>query len=382
MSSDPLSLPTVCQCLELIRSALWQTAPMWKPFTDTCPKWDHISKMAMEQTVGPLVVESALRLPEHLRPPKEWVRKACAMVERNRRTHKLMDSTVAEAFSTFREADLSPVLLKGQAYARFYPDPTLRQCGDIDIYVGGEQYRQAYEVAVRSGWECDDEFLPDAKHYRCTIRGVKTELHMAAARLVPETADRRFVRWSLAHLDGSHGCATVGGEAVPVPTPLFDVVFVFTHLLHHYLSGGIGLRQVCDWVMLLHIHAGIIDHRELRQRLEDFGLLRSWQIFTPLAVDILGLPRTECPLYSPRYLENAKTILSFIIREGNFGQYVSLFPCSPRGYLLRKIYSYWCYSRRIYSKLHTDPAMIIRHHLCFTGSGLLRIFRDLTGRLR
>lgn len=370
--------PAVGQLLSLVRASLWRTPADDTPFTDAVTDWDDIGRLAMLQTVAPLAVEGAMTLPPHLRPPKEWLLKGFALVERNRHTHRLLDSCVAETFSRLTEAGITPVLLKGQAYARSYPDPTLRQCGDIDIYVGEDCYSQAYEVSRRAGWESDDRFSPDAKHYSCHLRDVKVELHRRAAQLISRKADSLFHRWSVARLSAGHQSITIGGERVAMPTPMFDVVFSFVHLFNHFLQGGIGLRQLCDWTMLLHTRASAIDRQELERLLKELRLLRAWRIFTPIAVDHLGLPQDECPLYSPRYGRKALMTLSFIMREGNFGRGKRQ-PSSkrPDSYLLGKAYSFVLGTSRLYSKLRIDPPTVMRFHAGFIRRGIARVLSDL-----
>lgn len=371
-----LSDPTVGQLLSLVRASLWNEAADSRPFADNNADWDTIGRLAMLQTVGPLAVKGATTLPAHLLPPKEWQLKGYALTERNRRTHRLLDSCVAETFTRLEDAGFSPVLLKGQAYARAYPDPALRQCGDIDIYVGPDAYRAAAEAAERLGWGNGGKFSPYAKHYNCSIRGVEVELHRVAARLSSLTADRRFHQWSECELaSGVH--LEIGGKEVAVPSPLFDVVFVFLHMFHHFFYGGVGLRQVCDWTMLLHTHAATIDSDELGSLLKSFGLLRAWRLFTSIAVDFLGLPEEECPLYSPEYGHKAGMILPFIIREGNFGRGLPKKKERQRPYLLRKVHSFLSYPTRLYTKFRIDPVTVMRYHFGFMVRGVQQVLADL-----
>ncbi len=135
------------QLLSLVRSSLWNAPIDISLFSDHPVNWDSIGRIAMQQTVGILAMQAALSLPDDLLPPKEWIRKAYSIIERNRRTHNLVDKCAAEAVSKLRTAGINSVLLKGQAYARAYQSPTLRQCGDIDPYVGNDNYFTAFKAA-------------------------------------------------------------------------------------------------------------------------------------------------------------------------------------------------------------------------------------------
>lgn len=50
---------------------------------------------------------------------------------------------IQEVFALLRSAGVEPILIKGWAIARFYPEKGLRPSGDIDICVRKEQYRVA-----------------------------------------------------------------------------------------------------------------------------------------------------------------------------------------------------------------------------------------------
>lgn len=370
------------QLLELVRASLWHTPVDLGPFTGCPVDWDAIGRLAMQQTVAPLAVDAAMSLPPHLLPPKEWFRKGYSVVERNRRTHRLLDECVAEASSRMTEAGISAVLLKGQAYARHYPRPELRQCGDIDLYVGEEDYLRSYHVACRAGWESEREFRADVKHSEFLLRDVKIELHRIASELPSRRANRKFQTWSRWQMSpGVRSRAAIGGSEVSIPAPMFDVVFVFMHLYIHFLNGGVGLRQLCDWVMLLHAHKDI-DLEELKSLLRDFRLLKAWKRLTPLAVDVMGLPMEECPFYSPRYRGKAEKILSTIMREGNFGKYAGrAFSPPPEGYLRRKLYTLRHHSRKLLSRWTVDPVTVSRVYRSYLSKGVARVMKDAVKKI-
>lgn len=374
------SSPAVGQLLALVRASLWQTPIDCGPFTLGAVDWDAIGRMAMQQTVGSLAINAAIRLPAELRPPKDWLHKAYPFIERNRLTHSLLDHTAAEVFARLKEDGLSPVLLKGQAYARAYPDPTLRQCGDIDIFVGEDNYHRAYLAAKKAGWMCEDKFRPDAKHYCCTVNGVSIELHRIAGYIPYPAANRRFQEWSRQQLTSSENTMIIGGEPIKVPTPLFDVVFVFMHLYLHFIIGGIGLRHICDWAMLLHAHHKEIDVECLEKLLKEFHLLNGWRYFAPIAVSQLGLPENECPFYSPEYGKEAERIFSYIIKEGNFGRAKQKPAKIPKGYVARKAYSFRIYTAQLFSKLWVDPWVVLMYYADYVGDGTARVIKDMFAR--
>ena len=65
-----------------------------------------------------------------------------------------------------------------QGIAQYYPKPELRQCGDIDLYVGVENYARSYDVLKAIATEIDDrQDLDVGKHYHVSLGKVEVEVH-------------------------------------------------------------------------------------------------------------------------------------------------------------------------------------------------------------
>lgn len=364
--------------LSLLRAALWQTPADASCFSPEPVRWDELRELSLRQTVGILVGQGALSLPDPLCPPKEWMRASLAYSVRNMQAHRLLNDCLAEAVYCLKEAGITLVLLKGQAYAQQYPQPEWRQCGDIDLYIGETDYPRAVAVARACGWQSrpGENNRSGAKHYGCYLHGVRIELHRVAAILDRPAANRRFQRWSHDQLSRTTRTMRTGETDVPLPPPLFDVLFVFLHLYHHFLNGGVGLRQLCDWVLLLHAHSSIIDYRELETLLRRFGLLRGWKMFGCIAVDRLGLPAGEFPFYSSRYGSQSGKILAVILREGNFGRYAPGQTPRPDGYWQGKLHSYIRYRKRLFTLFPLAPKDVARCYGQFLYKGFRQIFID------
>lgn len=63
----------------------------------------------------------------------------------------LHEKQLEQAFALFREAGIEPIVIKGWAAVRFYPEGSKRFPGDIDLCIAPEQYAQAYELLDKKG---------------------------------------------------------------------------------------------------------------------------------------------------------------------------------------------------------------------------------------
>jgi hypothetical protein len=68
------------------------------------------------------------------------LRQAFRLYTLNSRRNK---STIEKVFVLLRSVGVEPILIKGWAAARYYPEPGLRPYGDIDICVRGDEYQTA-----------------------------------------------------------------------------------------------------------------------------------------------------------------------------------------------------------------------------------------------
>ena len=259
----------------------------------------------------------------------------------NLATGQMLNNALVNSVLELRKHGIDPVLLKGQGIAKYYPMPELRQCGDIDIYVGQEQFAKSCEViGAMSTPEDHQGDIPSLKHFHTRIGKAFIEIHRYTDVYWPKRLDRVYQRISDEGM--SEGLVSLDFAGVQVMSPAvdFNVFFIFNHFWHHFIADGVGLRQICDWVRLLHVNKGRIDLDKLSSVLREMGLMKEWQVFGCIAVDTLGLPVEEMPFYDAKYRMKAEKVLALIMREGNFGQENLKGYNRPKGYVAGKWYSF------------------------------------------
>lgn len=342
--------------MEILKAGLWDNARICSDIgeklgtQDFTPDWNLIMEWSKKQTVMGLVSAGVSLLPEKLSPPPDVRKNMVYLVFRNIQMNNILNRVAVYLTETLKKENIDSVLLKGQGLARVYKNPKLRQCGDIDLYVGRKNYRKACEVVDRiskikdNQGDCvddDNRYSKNSeteKHYHCNIKGIPVEIHKKASVLRNSIYNKRFSEFE----EGSLGRNTVikielDEGTVYVPPIDFDAIFIFLHAWEHIFSSGLGLRQVCDWTMYIYSFGKKLDTEILEKRLIEMGLKKGWQIFGYIAVNHLGLLKEECPLYTDKYRKEAGVLLELIWEDGNFGHY-SEDAARPRPhiYLLRK----------------------------------------------
>ena len=317
------------QFLELLRSGLWGT-PADPSLFQGDVNWRSILRIGKEQAVHILIADGIESLPNELWPDLDTMLKIMTLRVKTKNLHLQLNSILSRITKALNQEQIPSVLLKGYGLASNYRLPQSRMCGDIDIYVGQENFDKAYNtiVALSTTTQADQTILPDDHmHKHVEIDKVTIEVHRKASSSANLRQRRLFDNWTIDSIDNHFADGTlptvqVEDTVVRIPDATFNAVFVLHHAVRHMITEGIGLRQICDWTMFLDKHHHEINQTELRKVLKKFHMESIWAEFGILAINILGLDPSHLPL-APANLTSQKTnkILKQIFITGNFGHY-------------------------------------------------------------
>ena len=326
------------QFFALLRSGLWNEVPERGLFAEGAD-WEALYRLAAAQTVTPLVTDGINRLPGELLPAEPermdpFLGEMMSTANRNR----VLDAFVPKLFRALE--GIPVVLVKGQSLAQDYPDPERRQPGDIDLLLLPESYEAAKAVLLPKATTVLDE-EKEIWHQGMRCRSIEVEIHGSISTLMSRKLDRQLAALLEEQFDGRpFPTMSIGGADIPVPDADFNALYVFVHFLQHYWSGGVGLRQLVDWMTFVSVHKRDIHPVILEKRLEALGLLNIWKVFTGFVQEYLGCPAEKLPLAeAPDAGKNAR-IWKYIRHRGNFGKNVDR-TRKEESYLVRKVHSFW-----------------------------------------
>lgn len=87
--------------------------------------------------------------------------------------------------------------------------------------------------------------------------------------------------------DDSHS-VEVYGETVYLPSPNLHALFLLRHMMKHFASEVITLRQLLDWAFFVRAHGKEVDWPWLEEILDRFGMLKLYDVFNAICVEDLG----------------------------------------------------------------------------------------------
>lgn len=354
----------------MLRSALWNE----KEFNDDRIELGDILETAQRQTTMGLVCHVALqsKVEQTLSDAeKDFLREQLITLAL---MNKFLDDLIVRIVSVLRENGIEPVLLKGQGLAANYPVAELRQCGDIDLYVGKQNYDEACALVNEMAGETEAAkgFAAHEMHYHVVVDGADVEIHRLTAIFPRHDLDCIYQAYSDKGMAPGSTSVMINNVKVWLPSDTFNALYVFRHAYHHFVIYGIGMRQLCDWTMLLHAKRETIDRDELSDMLHRLQLMDAWQVFGCIAVDWLGLPKEEMPFYDGRCSARAKRVVGLVLEDGNFG-------C---GRNLTESFSGQSKLKRRLAFFHITLARYCRLFLVFPKAALLQYSKIWEGYMR
>ena len=118
----------------------------------------------------------------------------------------------------------------------------------------------------------------------------------------------------------------INGKDIKTLSATYNAMYIFVHLFYHMTASGVGLRQLCDWTMVLssngnHNDNHNIDANRLEEILKELGYLKAYKAMGAFLVEYLGLPEEQFPLaLDEKDRKWVETIKKNILKRGNFGR--------------------------------------------------------------
>lgn len=210
----------------LLRAGLWDKDVELCLFGSPVD-WQSLLEQGRKQTVLGVLADGIGKLPPALRPPFPIHRSLQQELLHIRQGHILLNHVLQEIWEKLACAGIRPVLLKGQGMAQYYVCPEQRQCGDIDLYVGPEQYDHACQVLKKYGKPTGEE-NESSKHRHFHRNGVIIEIHRLAGTFSDPLTNKRFQRLTRTYLHEDGYCfEKLKGTDVSLPPVNFDALFLF-----------------------------------------------------------------------------------------------------------------------------------------------------------
>lgn len=246
-----------------------------------------------------------------------------------RAMERFSGNAIANANNFFEHAELHALMkkhgipycaLKGLASAYYYPEASLRDMGDVDFLVRGQDFERAKEAVLSAGFEIDHGEEDDKIHIAFSRRPASVWEQHRRVNGIPGGAVGEIIASETDRIIDTAEQVELDGAVCMIPDAFHHGLIMLLHVIAHMTSEGIGLRHLCDWAVFAEKIPNGSFMELFEQKLRKFGLWKFAQILTLTSEKYLGTSHREWSENSEIDDAQLEDFITDILNGGNFGK--------------------------------------------------------------
>lgn len=329
---------------------------------DDVESMDVVSLMAeaKRQALTGMVTEYIAR--HDARMTHEEKMRSLGLVLQVEKANRQMNRHVCDLAALLDSNGICYAVMKGQTVARFYPNPLLRMPGDIDVYVAERDFDKTCRLLESHGFTKIDFTMLHATYSKKGFPEV--EVHFAVQKLQWSSHYRYLQRATRQMVDNAEAkYISIDGRKVAILPTELEVLLYTMHAFNHVFNGGVGLRQICDWMLCVGTVCNYIDIALLKKLLAGTGMTTMFRMLGYICSEYLGMS-LDTPLwkgtglhYSAKDIKTGRELMKWISVAGNFGKSLNL---SRPQFYIRFLKNCWRFRRLDGKEVFIYPFMKIK----------------------
>lgn len=279
----------------LLRAATLDSSPPHKLFENmTEDDWLTLYQLAVHGGVVAIVYDGLLKLPPLSMPSRKLLLAWAATVEHIEQKYAHTRSVAEDLAKRFGEYGIRMLVMKGLGLTQYYPIPSHREFGDIDIYLFGE--KEQGDKLLKSWGAKEDR--SNNKHSSFIWQGVLIENHSSFLNLDGSTLNQNLNTKLKKIVETDHKFSSAG--QLLFPSVDFVTLFFMAHAARHFATGHLVWRYFCDWAMILHHFNGRWDMQTYVEDLGHAGFRSFADAMTAVVANEWGLSPEIVPPFEQR----------------------------------------------------------------------------------
>lgn len=247
--------------LEAVKAALQNRELDWKEAV-TEHEWGELFQIALEQNVLPMVYQSIYTSEVFHKSGfrSEGILKA--KVRQMAISQIMRTGEFIQLYKALSTKGLKPIVVKGIICRNLYPQPDNRISGDEDLYIPAGTYEVYHQALLEAGMEIADWDKPniDVLHEISYVKKggmLRIELH----KDLFDGEEQAYAGMNEQFANVFSNVITVKADGTEICTMGYSdhLLFLIVHAFKHFISSGVGIRQVCDMVMFANAYGNQID---------------------------------------------------------------------------------------------------------------------------
>lgn len=248
--------------------------------------WPTVRTLAEQQGLYAVVLDGIEKLPITLRPPQvlllEWIGEVLQSYEY---TYEHYCKAIVDMAVFYNSHGYKMMVLKGYACSLDWPKPSFRPCGDIDVWLFGKQ-KEADELLKK-----EKGVKIDKSHHHHTVFNwgeFMVENHYDFINVHHNKSNAELEKLFKELGKNDSYTIEINSEKVYLPSPNLHALFLIRHMVSHFASSEISLRQVLDWAFFVEKHEKEVDWDWLWSLVENYHMKDFVNCINAICVEELG----------------------------------------------------------------------------------------------
>lgn len=286
-------------------------------------EWEALYAIAQRQSLVGISFVGVQKLLKQMQKPSEdlcltWIGMAAKIQQKN----EVLNRQCAELQTKFSADGFRSCVLKGQGVATFYGKHLrgLRQSGDIDVLIWKEgiSFHKNRQEVIAYAHSMDATACGAEHHIGVHLfEDTDVEMHYAPAYFCNPFANMRFRRWF--ECEREH-LVKVEDLDLYMPSAEFNIVFLLAHSFRHYMSEGVGLRQLMDYYFVLKsLSNSNLKGEDLKKTLSSLNMLKFAGAVMWVMNEVFGMSEQYMICEANKRL--GRKLLAHVMQGGNFGHH-------------------------------------------------------------
>jgi hypothetical protein len=283
-------------------------------------------------------------MPQMLR--LEWIGEVLQYEQR----YAVYEKNIRDLATFYQKHGIRMMVLKGFGLSMNYPVPNHRPCGDLDIYLFGEQEKADKLIEEELGIKIDNSHH---HHSVFQFQGETVENHYDFLNVHVRKSNKRMEAKlkELCHTETTESTDIVlttnnPNETIIVfPSVEFNAIYLLRHCAAHFASTEMTVRQVLDWAFFMEKHHREIKWDEYIPYIKQEGMYRFYNLLGLFCMSHLGFDASIFHgLYSDGLIERfSNEILEPEFKDRENGRLLHSLSVKPRRWWHNRWKNRLCY---------------------------------------
>ncbi len=271
------------ELFDFIKSGVGKEVPI---IQTRSTNWETLFTIAQKHGIAAIVFdginkcfEKGIKIDIDFRTKMAWI----GLTQQIEQRYLQYKKNIKELGAFYREHGIRMMVLKGYGLAQNYPIPCHRPCGDVDIYLFGEQEKADKLLQEKLGVTIDNSHHHHAV-FRFKDETVENHYDFLNVHVRPSNKRIEAKLKEMANFNVNDNL----DDNIVLPSVEFNAIYLLRHCAAHFASTEMTVRQILDWGFFMERHHQEINWDEYLPYIKQEGMHRFYNLLGLFCMTHLG----------------------------------------------------------------------------------------------